>query len=95
VYRSVPRDVDGFRVGHRHAVAEQLALELAAATEPVAYAVVEFRDGWMFEPGWMDFFDTLVEAKAYAATVAVPYRVGVLALMPVDGGRLYPDHGRR
>jgi hypothetical protein len=97
VYRSVPRDVDGFRVGHRHAQAEQLARELAAAdgVEPVAFLVAEVRDGdWLIGDEWVARFDDLDEARAEAAKVQAPYRVGVLAVVPVDGGRLYPTHGR-
>lgn len=89
----VPAGVDGFRVGARHERAEQLAHELAAAdgSNAVVYLVAEIREGdWLLGDEWVTQFDSLDEARAYASGVREPYRVGVLAVVQVDGGRLYP-----
>src|SRR5687768_14580466 len=80
----LPVGVAGFRVGARHAMAEQLARELAAAdsTAPVVYLVAEIRDGdWCLGDEWVMRFDTLEDARAYASQVREPYRVGVLAVV--------------
>jgi hypothetical protein len=90
----VSADVDGVRIGGRYAQVEQLVQELAAAdgSEPVAFLVAEYRDGhWLFGEDWAVRFSTCERAQEYAATVRTPYQVGVLAIVPVDGGRLYPD----
>lgn len=86
----VPATVEGFRVGRRHAIAEELAA--ADGTAPVAFVVAEFRGGeWLFSDEWATWFETLDEARSYAmATPSPPYWVGVFAVVAVDGGRVYP-----
>lgn len=86
----VPVDVEGFELGGRHVLARELAA--ADGTEPIAYVVAEFRAGqWLLDDEWASWFDSLDEARAFAlATPSPPYWVGVFAVVPVDGGRLYP-----
>jgi hypothetical protein len=86
----VPSTVEGFRLGSRHAMAERLAA--ADCAEPVAFVVAEFRTGkWLFGDDWSIWFETLDEARSFAAaTPSPPYWVGVFAVVPVDGGRLFP-----
>jgi hypothetical protein len=89
----LPAGVAGFRVGSRHVEAQRLACELAAAdgTAPVVFLVAEIRDGdWLLGDEWVSRFDSLDEARVYASQVREPYRVGVLAVIQVDG-RLYPS----
>jgi hypothetical protein len=83
--------VEGFRLGSRHAMAERL-MAAAQEAEPVAFVVAEFRGGtWLLGDDWATWFETLDEARSFAAaTPSPPYWVGVFAVVPVDGGQLFP-----
>ena len=89
--QTIPASFTGFEIGTRRAMAEQLAA-MNAACEPVAYLVAEQRDGdWCLGDEWVTRHTTVDDARADAERTRAPYVVGVLAVVPVDGGRLYPD----